>query len=122
MIVVACIACSLELLRYCVTKEKGPDFVLVRIRLVFVERQQNESVLREVLVAEERSQETLSPSSGDSDVSVVAVVSHIGRDPYPLGQLVGSQVLVELGEVFDVGQTVGVVLDRIVDDQRAALC
>jgi hypothetical protein len=111
VIVVTAIRRPLELIWHSVTEQCAPDLVRNVVCLVLVERQQDEGVLQELLVAEEWGQEFLRPCSGESDVGVVAVVGHVGRDPHPLGQLVGFEVLVELGKVLDVGDTARVVLD-----------
>ena len=115
VVVVICIRRPLELLRHSVTEQGAPDLVRDVVCLVFIEGQQDERVLHELLVAEKWSQEFLGPSSGKCHICVMAVVGHVGRDPDPLGQFVGLQVLVELSEILDVGPTARVVLNRIVD-------
>lgn len=108
-----------------VAEEDREGAVLLRVRAVLVEGDQDKSVLHEVLVGEERLEEGAQPDTGGSvgaDGSVVRVARHVRGDEQPLGQLVGLEVLVEEGEVLDLGETVGVVGDGVVHDGWALDC
>ena len=89
-----------------VAEEDGVDFIRLRISFVFVEGEEDEGVLHEVLVREEGGEEAVGPGAGKGDVGVVAVVGHVGRDKHPLRELVSGEVGVELGEVFYDGEAV----------------
>lgn len=75
--------------------------------------------MHEVLVCEEGGEEAVGPSAGDGDVGVVTVVGHVGGNEHPLRELVGGEVGVELGEVFDGGEAVLGFGDGVVDDEGA---
>lgn len=102
-----------------VAEEHGVDFIRLGVCFVFVEGDEDEGVLHKFFVGEERGEEAVEPGTGDGDVGVVAVVGHVGGDEHPLRELVGREVGVELGEVFDDGQPVLALGDGVVDDEGA---
>ena len=106
-----------ELLGYGVAEEDTQDSVLYSISLVFIEGDQDEGVLHESLVVEQRLDKSASPGTGNSDVRVMTVARHVGSNEHPLRQLSILEVLVELSEVLVDGEAVkvagiGVVVDR----------
>jgi hypothetical protein len=68
--------------------------------------EQDESVLHEVGVAQQRSEESFHPVSSGCDRGVVAIICHIGSDKHPLREFVTGQILVEHGKVLDLCQTI----------------
>lgn len=102
-----------------VAKEDGVDFVLLAVCFVFVESEEDEGIVHEVFVRQERREEAVRPGAGDGDGRVVAVVGHVGGDEHPLRELVCGEVGVELSEVLDDGEAVLALRDGVVDDERA---
>lgn len=62
-----------KLLGYSVTENDAEDTVLQGVGVRLVERDQNQSVLHEVLVVQERLQEVACPGTSSGDARVVAV-------------------------------------------------
>jgi len=102
-----------------VTEKDREGPVLLRVRAVLVEGDQDHGVLHEVLVIEERLEEGLEPGTSCADGGVVSIAGHVWCDEHPLWQLVGLQVLLEHGEVLDLGETVRVVGNGVKQDRWA---
>lgn len=104
-----------------VAEENAVDAVLLLVGGGLVEGDQDEGVLGEVVVLQERGHEAVEPLAGESDVGVVGVVGHVGGDEHVLGQTVVLEVLVESGEVLDLARANGVVGDRVEEDEGVVL-
>lgn len=90
--------------------------VLLGVRAVFVEGDQNHGVLHEVLVVEKRLEESSEPGTSRADGGVMCVAGHVWCDEHPLWQLVSFQVLLEHGKILDLGETVCVVGNGVKQD------
>lgn len=97
-----------------VTEEDREDAVTNSVGVVLVKGDENGSLLHEVGVVEERLHEVADKLASNGDRRVVAIVGHVWGDEHPLWELVVLEVLVEHGEVLDLGKTVG--LDVGVED------
>lgn len=93
---------------------EGP--VLLGVRAVFVEGNQNHGVLHEVLVVEKRLEESSEPGTSCADGGVMCITGHVWCDEHPLWQLVSLQVLLEHGKILDLGETVCVVGNGVKQD------
>jgi len=91
------------------------------VGLVLVEGDEDEGVVHEALVFEERGKEGLQPFASDGDGGVVTVGGHVGGDEHPLGELVILKVGGEHGCVLDLGGSLGLSHDRVVEDLRASI-
>jgi hypothetical protein len=99
-------------------KQDRIDAVWVGVVLTLVKGQDDQRPVGvEVLVGEERRQPAAGPLSGDRHGAVVPVVGHVWRDEHPLGQGVGRQILLEVGEGLGLGKTAGVAGDGFVAHQ-----
>lgn len=112
---------SLEVVGDGTAEEDGEDLVGDTVGLVLVEGQQDQGVVHEVLVAEERGHEVALPGGAEGDVGVVGVVGHVGGEESPLRQGLGVQVGLEVVEALDLAETSGVVGDGLVEDQGVVL-
>lgn len=75
------------------------------VGLVFIESDQHQGVVHEVVVLQQWGDEVSGPLTCNLDVSVVSIVGHIWSDDDVLWQLLVSQVLLEAGEVLHDGQS-----------------
>jgi len=55
--------------------------------VVLVKGDEDERVLHELGVVEERGEEVVGPGAGHGHGSVVAVARHVGRDEHPAGDI-----------------------------------
>lgn len=111
-----------------VTEQDSENLVALGIGLALIPGEQNKGVVHEVLVVEERLEESTAPLAGNANVGVVAVRGHVGGDEHPLGQLVLLEVLVEHGaagvdhgQVLDLRQALLVVGDTAGQDGGVVL-
>lgn len=96
--------------------------VVDRIRLILVERQENESlVIVEARVLEERHEPVLEPGRNESDICVVAVVDKVGGDEDPLRDRRGIDISSKVVEVTLEVCARWYRRNRIVEDQRVVL-
>lgn len=93
-----------EVVRNRAAKKEAEDLVSNLIRIGLVEREQNQSILREVLVLQQVMQKAVGPATGKGDVCVVSVVGHVRRDEHVLGQFLVLQIIVKGREVLDLSQ------------------
>lgn len=112
---------SLEFLGDGTAEKDAEDPVSSRVEVGFVKSEQEESVLHEVFVFQERLDETAFPLGTEGDGGVVRVVSKVTGDERVLRKLLMLQILVEVGEVLDLAESVVVLGDRVVKDQRVML-
>lgn len=112
---------SLEVLGDGATNQKGVDGVGVGVVVTLIKGEHDKGVLHEVLVLEEVSEEVVRPGTAERDVSVVAVVGHVGGDERVLGETLVVKIIVEAGEVLDLAQTSSVIGHRVVDDEGVVL-
>ena len=89
----------------CVTDEDGEDTVTNGVGVVLVKGDQNSSPLHEVGVVEEWLHEAAEELTSNGDRGIVTIVGHVWGDEHPLWELVVLEVLVEHGEVLDLGET-----------------
>lgn len=80
-----------------ITNQYAENLVADGVDFALVPGDEDKGVLHEVLVAQERLEEVAGPATGGGYVGVVAVRGHVGGDEHPLGELVGLEVLVEVG-------------------------
>jgi len=66
------------------TKEDGEDFVTGGVSLDFVKRQEDERVVHEVGIVEERYHKVTLPRRSECDVRIVSVIGHVWSDERPL--------------------------------------
>jgi len=112
---------ALEVLGDSTTKKEREDLVSDLVGVCLVKGELNQSVLGEVLVLKQFSQETVGPATGKGDVGVVGIVSHVGRNEHMLRESLVLQVIVEAGKVLDLTDTSVIVGDRVEEDQRVML-
>lgn len=115
------VSCSDEALWDGIAEENAEDLVLDGVGFVFVEGDEDEGVLHEMGVVEQGFEEGPEPLTGDGDGGVVAVGGHVGGDEHPLGELIGLEVFVEEGDVFDVGESFGFGDDGVVENLGVVL-
>lgn len=115
------IGSTLQVLGDGTTNEEGVDTVGDGVVSRLVEGDQDEGILGEVLVLEERRNEALKELTGKGDVGVVSIVGHVGGNEHVLGDALVLKILLEGGEVLDLTRTNSVVGDGIEEDQRVVL-
>lgn len=103
MVVVVRVRSANELLWNGVAKENAENAVLGAVGFVFIESDENQGVLHELLVLQKRTQEILQPDTSNSDGSVMTVRGHVGSNKQPLRKLIRLEILVEHGEVLYLG-------------------
>lgn len=109
---------TLEVLWDGASEENAKEFVALGVGLVLIKGDEDQGLLHEVGVVEQRADPIALPLGGKGDVGVVRVVGHVGGNKGPLGEGVVGQILLEAGEVLDLAQTRAVVGDGVVEDQR----
>lgn len=112
---------ALEVLRDSAAKKEGEDLVPDLVSVGLVESELNQSVLGEVLVLEQFSEEAVGPATGKGDVGVVGIVSHVRSNEHVLREFLVLQVIVEAGKVLDLADTSVIIGDRVEEDQRVVL-
>jgi len=111
-----------ELVRDRAAEENRPDAVVLRLRLVLVEREEDERVLVvEARVLEQRVEPELEPRVHERYVRVVPVVDEVRRHEEPLRDRARVDVRGKVVEVADFGGAQGHGCDRVVDYQRVVL-
>lgn len=110
-----------EVLGDSTTEEDTVDAVGDGVVAHLIEGEEDEVVLGEIIVLEQRREETVDPFTGKGDVGVVGIVGHVGGDEHVLGKAVVLKVLVEGGEVLDLARTHGVVGDGVEKHQWVVL-
>lgn len=116
VVVEAIVSGADKLLGDSVADENAEHFVLDGVGLILIKSDEDEGVVHEVLVLEERRQEGAKPDTCDSDGCVMAVAGHVGGDKHPLRQLIVLQVFEEKCCVLNLLQTVLLVGDGIEQD------
>lgn len=129
-----------------IAQQGGIDVVCAECGALVESQDDQGSIRVESGIREQRSEPVTSPCAGCCDGSIVAVVgwktsvqakesrkwavlaggdgavlTHIGGDEHPLGELVIVQVPVEHGEVLALSQAVDVGCDRIIAHQGTAV-
>jgi len=87
----------------------------------FVEGDEHQGVLGEVLVLQERRDEVRQETASYVDVAVVGVVGHVGGDEHVLRHALVLQVFVEAGEVLDLAGALVGVGDGFEENERVVL-
>lgn len=78
VVVVVIIGGAHEVIRDGVTKKDAEDAVLDSVGLVLVEGDEDEGIVHEMLVVQQRGQEGLQPLASNSDGGVMAIRGHVG--------------------------------------------
>jgi hypothetical protein len=76
------ICSAVERLRDSAAEKNAEDTVLAGVGVVFVEGYEDQSVLHEVRVVQQRLQEGTSPRTGNGDRAVVTIGGHVGSDEH----------------------------------------
>lgn len=119
VVVVVAVAGADEMRGHGVAEQDAVDLVLHGVVFVLVEGDEDEGVVHEALVGQERGEELGEPLAGGGYIGVVAVAGHVGSDEHPLGELVVLKVFIEEGCVLDPLETVLLVGNGVVEDLRA---
>lgn len=103
------------------TKQNAVDTVGGGVGARLIKGNEDQSILGEVFVLQQRGQEAVHPLTRNVDVAVVGIIGHVGGDEEVLGQAVVLQILVECGKVLDLARTNSVVGDRVEQNQWVVL-
>lgn len=112
---------TLQVLGDGTTNKEGVDTVGDGVVSRLVEGNQDEGILGEVLVLEERGNEALKELTSNGDVGVVSIVGHVRSDEHVLGDALVLKILLKGGEVLDLARTDGIVGDGVEEDQGVVL-
>lgn len=105
-----------------IAEDEGIDAVVNVVRLVLVEREQDDrAVVVESGVREQRRQPEIEPVAREVDGRVVPVVDHVRRDEHPLREHGRVHVRGEVVEVAVQREPLGDVDDGVVEDRRVVL-
>ena len=121
MVVESVVCCAFEGVGYGAAKKNSERLVAFCLGLDFVKCEQNQRVLHEVRVVEQRSNPISLPYGGESNIGVMAVVGHVGGDECPLRKFLVLQIVVETRKVLDQLKTSGILGDGVEEDQRIML-
>ena len=102
-------------------EEEGEDFVGGGVGVDLVEGEDDERVLHEVLVGEERSEELLGPGGGVGDGGIMAVVGHVRGDERPLRELFVLELRLKVDEALNGASARGVGRDGLIERKRVVL-
>ena len=103
------------------TDQNGKDLVLLSVCLGLVEGQQQQGAVHKGGVVEERCEPVPLPNRSKGDVGVVAIIGHVGCDERPLGQGIGFEIVLEVVEVLDQGQTGSIGNHTLKQNERVVL-
>lgn len=112
---------TLKSVRDDATEKDGEDVVMLGVGLVLVEGEDDERVVHEIAVVQQRLEEVTGPGASKGDIGVMAIVGHIGGDEGPLGKGLGLQIILEGGEVLDEAETGGILGDGVKENERVVL-
>lgn len=112
---------AVQVLGDSVAQQDGEHAVLDGVGRVLVKGDEDERVLHETGVVEQRGEEVPGPLAGDGDGGVVAVRGHVGRDEHPLRQAILLEILVEHGQVLQDTEAVGTGRVLVVNHRRVVL-
>lgn len=107
-----------QMLRDGATNKETIHPILDGVIPALIKRKHSQSILHEILIIQKRGEEVKSPVPSELDIGVVAVIGHVRSHEHMLRQFVVIKILVETIEPLDPAESVVVVRDRVVQDQR----
>ena len=108
-------------LRDSTAEKQSVDDVAGRVGFILIKGENDESVVHEVRVVEQRGQPVAGPGASNGDRGVVTIVGHVGGDEHPLRECLRGKIRVEFGEVLDEGEAGGIRVDRAEADEGIVL-
>lgn len=112
---------SLQVLWDGATKQDAVDTVGDGVVSRLIEGNEDQGILGEVLVLQQRGKETAQEVTSNVNVTVVSIIGHVGGDEEVLGKAVVLQILIEGSKVLDLARANSVVGDGVEQDQRVVL-